>query len=163
MSSGDGLDLDESTGNEGVGGRPRTLSLWGSPGDDRAVIVIHRPGAYALAQDVIGVPGKAAIRIEASRVELILGGFELVGCAGSLEGIVIAHDGARVRISNGRIRGWGRDAIDARRAAVCELEQMEIKGRIGESLVAGGETVVRNCRLLGSDRRWAWGLWRAVH
>src|SRR5262245_4922655 len=142
------------------GRRPRALSHWAAPGDERAVRVNRASGSYALVQDIAGVRGKAGIRIEADRVELHLGGFEIVGCDGSLAGIEVSRPGANIGIRAGRIRGWGREGIDAQRSAYCEMDEVEIKGNGGDALLAGCQTVLRDCRLSGNGHRPMRGLWR---
>jgi hypothetical protein len=111
-------------------------------------------------QDVFGVHGRAGIRIAADDVELHLGGFEIVGCPGSLDGISVANEGARVVLHAGVIRGWGRAGVDAQRARRCELDDLAINDNAGESIVVGGQTVIRNCRCFGNAGRSARSLWR---
>jgi len=104
----------------------RALSLCAFPGDRRSVMVIDRPGVYALVQDVSGVRGKSGIRIEADRVGLFLGCFALRGCAGSLDGVEVACRGASLVVRGGAIEGWGRHGVNGRMALRCDVEGVRL-------------------------------------
>ncbi len=80
------------------------------PGDATATRVISQPGLYYLSENLTGQAGKSGIRIDANGVTLDLGGFSLVGVAGSLDGIT-ANLRNQISIHNGSIISWGGSGI----------------------------------------------------
>lgn len=74
---------------------------------------IDWPAAVTLAGSLTGVAGTNGITINADDITLDLGGHELVGAAGSSNGIVIAgpirHN---ITVQNGTIRNWGQDGVN---------------------------------------------------
>src|SRR2546423_524274 len=58
-----------------------------TPGDASAVFKITQSGSYYLTGNITGVSGKHGIYITTGNVTLDLMGFDLVGVAGSLDGV----------------------------------------------------------------------------
>jgi parallel beta-helix repeat protein len=94
---------------------PRTaVNAANTPGIGTNLFKITQPGSYYLTGDIQGVPSKCGIEIAADGVSLDLNGFDLVGVPGSLDGVRVTKIGAdNVAISNGGVRLWGEDGIDA--------------------------------------------------
>src|SRR6185436_1945782 len=63
------------------------ISALTTPGDADSLFRITQPGSYYLTGNVTGVSGKSGIGIASSGVTLDLSGFELLGVAGSANGI----------------------------------------------------------------------------
>src|SRR4051794_28495446 len=63
------------------------VSATTTPGDATSVFKITQPGSYYLTGNITGASGKHGTFIAAGNVTLDLMGFELVGVAGSLDGI----------------------------------------------------------------------------
>jgi parallel beta-helix repeat protein len=91
------------------------------PGSSVALYVIEQPGSYFLTRSLTGESGKSGIVIAASHVTLDLMGFELVGVAGSLSGIVVPSPEISITIRSGSIHDWGEHGVDAGEADVSQL------------------------------------------
>lgn len=76
-------------------------------GDANSLHRITQSGSYYLSANITGASGTSAIEIATSNVTIDLNGFELIGVAGSLDGITSSGFTDRVRIRNGVIRNWG--------------------------------------------------------
>ena len=83
--------------------RKDVLSL---PGDADSLHVINLPGSYYLTGNITGAPARNGIKILSGDVTLDLNGFELVGGAGSLNGIFFLDAGGYFgnTIRNGMVR-----------------------------------------------------------
>jgi len=95
------------------GPEPRiAVNSTNTPGDSDSVFKISAPGSYYLTGNVTGVSGKYGIEVNASGVTLDLNGFEVLGVAGSLDGIRGSATNIRnITIRNGSIRNWGGDGV----------------------------------------------------
>jgi len=80
-----------------------------TPGTATTVFRITQPGSYYLTGNVFGPAGKSGVEIVANDVTLDLNGFEVLGAAGSLTGVLSTKTNVRVR--NGVVTGWGRDGV----------------------------------------------------
>lgn len=84
-----------------------------TPGDADSVFKITQPGSYYLVGNITGASGKHGIEIVASGVTLDLNGFDLLGVAGSQDGVSATASNLRnIAILNGSLRSWGGDGID---------------------------------------------------
>ncbi|MEK6700696.1 MAG: right-handed parallel beta-helix repeat-containing protein [Planctomycetota bacterium] len=98
-----------------------------TPGDADSLFKISQPGAYYLTGNVSGTAGKHGIEIVANGVTLDLKGFDLVGVAGSLDGVSATAGGlANIAVLNGSVRNWANTGVDlgttgARRCRVVEV------------------------------------------
>jgi parallel beta-helix repeat protein len=89
-----------------------------TPGDADSLFKITQPGSYYLAANVTGVAARHGVEIAASGVTLDLNGFDLVGVAGSLDGVSVTLLNARnVSVRNGSVRSWGGSGINLLDAA----------------------------------------------
>lgn len=111
------------------------INATNTPGDADSVYSITQPGSYYLTGNITGVSGKHGIEIATTGVTLDLNGFELVGVAGSLDGVVntLATNGTCI-IRNGTVRGWGGHGIRS-------SDSGAVSGNISD-IVASGNTVV---------------------
>ncbi|MCG8409214.1 MAG: right-handed parallel beta-helix repeat-containing protein [Phycisphaerales bacterium] len=121
------------------------------PGSGTATHVIDQPGSYFLAGNITGESGKHGIQINAQNVTLDLNGFALVGVPGSLDGIHIpGGSGLNINISNGTIRNWSGDGVDAGTGdsspQAIFLEGLRAVQNAGDGLATGSEVVVIGCR-----------------
>jgi len=82
-----------------------------TPGDADSLFKITQPGSYYLTGNVTGQSGMHGIQLEADGVTLDLGGFTLLGVAGSLDGINMPAFRENVVIRNGHLRNWGESGI----------------------------------------------------
>lgn len=84
-----------------------------TPGDADSLFKITQPGSYYLTANVTGVNAKHGIEIAASGVTLDLNGFDLVGVAGSLDGVVVTPlNLVNINVRNGSVRSWGGSGIN---------------------------------------------------
>ncbi len=129
-------------------------------GDALALHVITQPGSYYLTGDLVGVPGKHAIRVEASDVTFDLMGFTIAGSPGGQQ----ANDGAvlaafaykNLVVRNGTLRGWsggGTQAggVRADLATNCRLEGLRVAQCSPYGLSAGPGAVVTGCLVEGGS------------
>jgi hypothetical protein len=119
------------------------------PGSSTATHVISRPGSYMLTADILGDEGKAGIAIDVGgdNVSIDLMGFEFRGGPSVTNGgVVIINAPEEVVIRNGRIFGWGADAIDLTGVARAELHELRIVAAAvnGVTMQAG---VISDCTI----------------
>src|SRR5437763_11177518 len=84
-----------------------------TPGDATAVFKITQPGSYYLTGNLAGVSGKHGIFITTGNVTLDLMGFDLVGVAGSLDGVHVDNTAVSINyaVRNGTVRNWGMNGL----------------------------------------------------
>ncbi len=126
---------------------PRTpISSTTTPGDADSMFRIDKPGSYYLLDDLAGVNAKHAIEIASSGVTLDLGGFDLVGIAGSLDGVsVTATTPRHIVVRNGSVREWGGDGIDLGTAEYCRVERIIATGNSGTGIARGASSLIDQC------------------
>jgi len=93
------------------------------PGSATALYVIDTPGVYYLTANVVGVPGKAAIDIQADQVELECDGFTFIGVPGTLACIRSTGDRRCIGIYDAGFKGWQSTRIDLTSAADSLVEE----------------------------------------
>jgi parallel beta-helix repeat protein len=136
------------------------------PGFDPASdfpIRITQSGSYYLTRDIAaaGTPGPGGIVIETDNVALDLNGFALIGPplqAGETSDDGISIIGfSNISISNGTVRDWGDEGIDADAAFACQFRDIILhnNGRIqvpanGHGMTLGSGSVVRHCTATGN-------------
>jgi len=104
---------------------------------------IDTPGSYYLSGNLTGTVGANGISIVANDVTLDLGGFQLAGVAGSVNGIDVADGLANIAVINGTIRDWGGMGLDASLATNCQVERLRVFNNANTGLqVDQGSTVI---------------------
>lgn len=133
---------------------PRTpVSATTTPGDADSLYRIPASGSYYLTANVFGVSGKSGIKITAANVNLDLNGYRFEGAAGSLDGIVVASTAnAGLTVTNGIIRFWGGDGIDATGSDYVRIENITASDNIGTGLRLVGRGLVRGCNASDNDQ-----------
>ena len=118
-----------------------------TPGDADSVFRITQAGSYYLTGNVTGVAGRNGIEIGASGVTIDLGGFEVLGVASSLDGIVTTGSVRNITIHNGSVRNWGGDGIDLSTSLsrVTRVEGVHSTGNGVVGIRAGEGGIVVNC------------------
>jgi parallel beta-helix repeat protein len=130
---------------------PRTaIDATHTPGDDDSIYKITQPGSYYLTGNVAGVSGKMGIEIAVAAggpgVSIDLMGFEVVGVAGSLEGINVTTAGTRnVAIHNGTVRGWGGNGVNTTASEGNVLANLRVQNNVDRGIRAGTNSVITNC------------------
>ena len=116
---------------------PRTpIDATHTPGDADSLFKITQPGSYYLTGNVTGVDAKYGIEIAASGVTLDLNGFDLVGVAGSLDGVAVTPlNLVNINVRNGSVRSWGGDGINLLDAATSATNVADI---VASQNVGGG-------------------------
>jgi hypothetical protein len=98
-----------------------------TPGDADSIFRIAQPGSYYLTGNVAGIAAKHGVEIAASGVTLDLNGFDLVGVAGSLDGVsVTLVNVVNVNVRNGSVRSWGGSGINLTDAATSATNVADI-------------------------------------
>ena len=122
----------------------KEINATNTPGDASSVFRITAAGSYYLSGNITGVSGKNGIIVSAEDVTIDLNGFELLGVAGSSNGIV-AISTRSVHIRNGLIRGWSFAGIEggATLSGVLERVQLSNNGTAGMRVNAGW--VISHC------------------
>lgn len=112
------------------------INATNTPGDADSVFKITQPGSYYLAGNVTGVAAKYGVEIAASGVTLDLNGFDLVGVAGSLDGVAVTPlNLVNINVRNGSVRSWGGNGINLLDAATSATNVSEI---VASQNVGGG-------------------------
>lgn len=124
------------------------INATNTPGNTNASFVITQPGSYYLTGNVQGASGKHGILIAATvdNVTIDLNGFQLLGGAGSLSGIVVQNVAVdAITVRNGTIDAWGQDGIRAIGAGGGRVEGVIAKNNGGVGINAGNDYVVDDC------------------
>jgi parallel beta-helix repeat protein len=124
---------------------PRTpVSPTTTPGDADSLFKIVQPGSYYLTGNITGVVGKSGIEIAASGVTIDLMGFDLLGVAGSLNGVASVSVVTDIAVLNGSVRNWGTDGVHLATAENTRLADLRVSGN-GAGIYAGDNAVVTGC------------------
>ncbi len=131
------------------GPEPRTpINSTNTPGDADSLFKITQRGSYYLTGNITGVVGKHGIEIAASGVTLDLNGFDLVGVAGSLDGVrSTVLDAFNIAVLNGSVRGWGDEGVDLEISNAINFRVADLfaSGNGGNGVSAGTGGTVTNC------------------
>ncbi len=131
---------------------PRTpVNAVNTPGDTNALYVISQSGSYYLTGDVLGVPDKHGIRIDADYVTLDLNGYTLDGVIGSLSGIETSEEFLRaLTIRNGSVRYWGEYGANVV-AGTLILDRVRAEGNTaGGFRQSGNAGLTLNCAAINN-------------
>jgi hypothetical protein len=116
---------------------------------------IRTSGHYVVTRGLQGVAGQNGITIAAGveDVTLDLGGFELEGVPGSLDGIRCVALGVDLVVRGGSVDGWGDDGVDLEAARNVRVSEVHAGQNGGRGIVAGDEALVERClaRANGGD------------
>jgi hypothetical protein len=126
-------------------------------GDVDAKLHISQPGNYYLIADIISVDNnKHGIKITADDVTLDLNGFVVASNVEvtSLDGIHIDPNLTGVTISNGTVRDFQGDGVDATDAQ-CRLEQLNILRNGVHGVLTGAGSIVLDCTVFANM---GWGM-----
>lgn len=131
------------------GPEPRiAISAANTPGDTDSLFRIAQPGSYYLTGNITGVAAKHGIEIAASGVTLDLNGFDLIGIAGSLDGVTSSLPGAtNTTVVNGSVRSWGGDGVDLGFAPsiASRLRDLTCSANAGFGVRSGFNAIVSDC------------------
>jgi len=118
-----------------------------TPGDADSLFKITQPGSYYLTANVTGVSGKSGIEIGVSGVTLDLMGFQLVGVAGSLDGIVQTPAGNTVVVRGGLLTGWGGDGVDLSSSRSVLVSGIVVRNVGGIGIRVQYNAVIEDCTI----------------
>ena len=122
-----------------------------TPGDadgSPSLFKITQRGSYYLTSNITGVAGKNGIEIVASGVTLDLNGFDLLGVAGSLDGVgVSVADLTNLAVVNGSARSWGWRGVNLAGfgSVNCRVEGVLASGNALGGILVGVDSTVTNC------------------
>ncbi len=123
------------------------INATNTPGDADSVFKITQPGSYYLTGNVTGVAGKHGIEIAAGGVTLDLNGFDLLGVAGSLDGVsTTVSNLTDIAVVNGSVRNWGDEGVDLASSITldCRVQGVLASGNAGVGIGINQGTV-SNC------------------
>lgn len=119
-----------------------------TPGDADSVFRIARPGSYYLTANITGAAGKHGIEIATDGVSIDLMGFELVGVAGSLDGIRVDGPRNNITIRNGVVRDFDGAGVNMRSQQAGSgglITDLLISGNGGRGCCPNNYSTVRDC------------------
>ena len=130
----------------------RPIDSTATPGDATSVFKITEPGSYYLTGNIAGVSGKHGIHITTANVTLDLMGFELVGVAGSLNGIhvdnVAASNSCAVR--NGTVRNWGFNGLQVNAEGAHRIEDIRALSNGNHGILSPHYSEINGCVALAN-------------
>lgn len=119
-----------------------------TPGDTDSVYKITQPGSYYLTASLAGQVGKSGIEIilaSQGAVTIDLSGFELIGGADSLSGIVVAGaNPTRVSLRDGTIRFWEQGGANLATVVGATIENVRFLNNYATGL-STTKSIIRNC------------------
>jgi parallel beta-helix repeat protein len=124
------------------------INATNTPGDADSLFKITQPGSYYLTGNITGESSKHGVEIVASGVTLDLNGFDLLGAAGSLDGLsVTVASLTNIAVVNGSVRNWGDAGVDlgTLAAANCRVADMLVSGNSGHGIFTGNSSTVTHC------------------
>ncbi len=129
------------------------INATNTPGDANSVYRITQPGSYYLTGNLSGVAAKHGIEIAANGVTIDLNGFDLVGIAGSLSGIIADTPADNdLAVLNGSIRNWGDAGVNFffSQPSGCQLKDLRVSGNGSTGIAANTNTAITNCVAQGN-------------
>ena len=123
------------------------INATNTPGDVDSLFKITAPGSYYLTGNVSGGVGRMGIEVAATGgVTIDLMGYELVGIAGTLDGIRVTVPLATfLTVRNGTVRTWAQDGVDALSAVTTTLEHVVVSGNTMIGINLGPRSNVTEC------------------
>ncbi len=121
-----------------------------TPGDADSLFKITLRGSYYLTGNITGVVGKSGVEIAASGVTLDLMGFDLLGVAGSLDGIRVSIAATDIAVFNGSVRNWAQDGVDLSNTTNARLVDLRASGNTAKGIITGVNAVVTGCAANGN-------------
>jgi parallel beta-helix repeat protein len=127
----------------------RAMSPTSTPGDANSVLRISASGSYYLMENLSVPAGFHGIEVIADNVTIDLNGFQIVGEAGSLTGIIGDGSPRSVVIRNGNIVGMGGAGINMLDGIASDsvhnaVDRVAVSGCGGSGFLAGNNTTVRD-------------------
>ncbi len=112
-------------------------------------LVITNGGSYILTENVTGVSGTNGITILADDVSIDLNGFNLIGVAGSRDGVSVPTNSylKNIEVFNGAVRSWGDDGVDLFTTSNSVLSDLGVFSNANTGAKAGFNSVVQRCRV----------------
>ncbi len=131
------------------GPEPRTpINAVNTPGDADSLFKITQRGSYYLTGNITGVAARHGVEIAASGVTLDLMGFELLGVAGSLGGVLAtASSLTNITIRNGSVRAWGDAGVNLAGFGAINSAVIDVRAssNTGTGIVIGSYSTITGC------------------
>lgn len=124
------------------------ISQANMPGDANSLFVISQPGSYYLTGNITGQTAKNGIKITSGGVTLDLNGFDMLGVAGSRDGVFAESPNLRnITVVNGSVRNWGGDGVDlgSQVSFGSRIAGVLASGNGGVGIFAGSGGTVTEC------------------
>lgn len=108
-------------------------------------LTISAPGSYYFTSNIVVAVSGTGLIINASDVDVDLGGFALVGASGAGAGILINGTRTNINIHNGTVRNWPAKAITHNaNLRGCRYYALRLSNNLG-GLDAGADASVEDC------------------
>ena len=111
---------------------------------------ITNSGSYYIGCPLYGAPGSNGITIKASHVQLDLGGFALIGGAGTLSGIIVPNTCDNIGIRNGVVANWGNYGMDMTNARDVAFYELKAFNNAYGGIYAGDNAMLERCSAYGN-------------
>ncbi len=122
------------------------INATNTPGDANSVFKITQRGSYYLTGNIAGVAARHGIEIATDGVTLDLNGFDVIGVAGSLDGVNASVALLRnIVVANGSVRNWGGDGVDLTLGQNGRVEGVHANGNVGSGISVGQFFAISNC------------------
>ncbi len=126
------------------------INLTNTPGDANSLFKITQPGSYYLTGNITGVVGKHGIEIASSRVTIDLGGFEVRGVAGTLNGVMVDGTLTGVAVTDGSVTGWAGYGVRliadiSGNGEQHRVERVNVVANGDVGIAVGYGSIVRHC------------------
>lgn len=109
---------------------------------------VSNAGSYVVTENLTGTNGQNGIIIAANDVTIDLNGFQLIGVAGSLDGVAASGNRSNIQILNGMVRGWGDDGVDLNSASNVSVRDVMASLNTDDGIRVGDGSSVRDCTLV---------------
>ncbi len=127
---------------------PRTaINATNTPGDATALFKITKAGSYYLTGNLTGQAGRSGIIITVSDVTIDLNGFEMLGVAGSADGIAVQGTVANIAVVHGVVRSWGASGISLSNGTSfnTRIDDVRAYQNQGSGLAVGVSGIISHC------------------
>ncbi|MBL0920853.1 MAG: hypothetical protein IBJ10_01855, partial [Phycisphaerales bacterium] len=138
-------DIYNRVARTDVGVAEPRIPVQSLPGSATALHVITEPGSYYLTGNIQGVAGKNGIEVHASRVDIDLSGFSMVGAAGSMSAVRQIDGLEQLSVHDGLITDWSEFGVYAFFSPFSRVERIKLARIVDRAVIVNFGSVVTDC------------------